>query len=110
MIWPENVDGEVLRRMQKSGFDFSKPCLIDFDIDFEKWPPAREAITAIEREYPSAIVYEPTAEFSGYIEFQIYGCLTYELVTTTQTYVTALMKPYDGVCDCWGVLHGGQKK
>lgn len=30
--WPDDADGDVLRRMQRTGFDFSKPCLIDCNV------------------------------------------------------------------------------
>ena len=31
--WPNDADGDVLRRMKESGFDFSKIHSIDFNID-----------------------------------------------------------------------------
>ena len=105
MNWPNDADGDVLRRMQKSGFDFSKPCLIDFDVDFKEWPPNEAALRILEREYPSTMVYESTEENKGYIEFQMFELLSYELVIRTQEYVTKLMKPFGGVCESWGVLH-----
>jgi len=35
MSWPTDADGDVLRRLQNGGFDFSKPTLIDFNVTYE---------------------------------------------------------------------------
>jgi hypothetical protein len=103
--WPEDADGDVIRRMREGGFDFSKPCLIDFNVDFQSWPPPQAAIRVLEKEYPSTKVYEPTEEDDGYVQFQLFELLSYELVTRTQEHVTKLMTPYGGICESWGVLH-----
>lgn len=29
LSWPADADGDVLRRLQSGGFDFSEPCTID---------------------------------------------------------------------------------
>lgn len=105
MSWPENADGDVLREMQQAGFKFSKPCLIDFNIDFEEWPPTEAAVRILERQYPSVKIYEPTSESEGYIQLQLFELLSYGLVVKTQEYVTELMAPYGGTCESWGVLY-----
>lgn len=105
MNWPNDADGDVLRRMQGSGFDFTKPCLIDFNVDFQDWPPSEAAVRILEREYPSTKVYEPTSEDEGYVQFQVFELLSYELVIKTQEYVTGLVASYGGICESWGVLH-----
>jgi len=105
MNWPNDADGDVFRRIQRSNFNFETPCLVDFDVDFQEWPPHSEAIRILEREYPSAKVYEPSSDFNGYVQFQIYGLVTYELVVRTQEHVTKLMGPFGGVCEAWGILH-----
>ena len=35
MTWPSDADGDVLRRLEQSGFHFSKSTLIDFNVDFQ---------------------------------------------------------------------------
>ena len=104
-MWPNDADGDVLRRMKQKGFDFSKPHLIDFNVDFEDWPPADEAVEWLKREYPSSIVHPPTEEMNGYVQFQVFERLSYELVAGTQSYVTEKMSKFGGYCESWGVLH-----
>jgi len=42
--WPNDADGDVFRRMQKSEFDFDKAIDIDFNVDFDSWPPSDELV------------------------------------------------------------------
>jgi hypothetical protein len=102
--WPDDVNGEVLRTLKDGGFDFSKPSLIDFNVDFQSWPPHPEALRLLSRDYPSAMVCEEEECHAGYLEFQVYALVTYELVTNTQSHVTELMGPYKGRCSSWGVV------
>ena len=104
MNWPTDADGDVLRRLQEGGFDFSKPCLIDFNVDFSEWPPSQQAVRLLSGTYPSVKVYEPDGDGAGYIQFQIYAPLTYELVMRIQATTTELMAPFNGECVSWGVF------
>jgi Regulator of ribonuclease activity B len=105
MNWPADADGNVLRKMQERGFDFSKKYVIDFNVDFDEWPPSKTAVAVLSREHPSTRLHEPIVEDRGYIQFQIFAPLTYDLVINTQSYVTELVAPYGGYCESWGVLH-----
>jgi hypothetical protein len=40
----------------------------------------------------------------GYLEFQVYALVSYELIKNIQSYVTELMSPYRGVCSSWEIL------
>lgn len=101
--WPTDADGDVLRRLEVKGFDFTQPCTIDFNVDFDQWPPCREAISVLDRNYPGAKLYGDDED--GYILFKIDGLLTYNLVIKIQAEATALVAQYGGRCESWGVLH-----
>lgn len=104
MNFPDDADGDVLRRLDESGFDFSKSTTIDFNVDFDNWPPHPDAISKL-KEYAGAVeIYEPDEEYSGYVLFHIHQILSYELVIDTQRNVTTLMAEYGGICESWGVL------
>jgi hypothetical protein len=106
--WPNDADGDVLRRLEADGFDFSKPRLIDFNVDFETWPPAAEAVRLLACEYPSAALVAPDEHGEGYIEFQVHAIPSYELVTGVQDNVSKLMAPFHGVCNSWGVWNSDE--
>lgn len=91
MNWPNDADGDVLRRMAGTGFDFDRPWLIDFNVDFDHWPPPGEALSRLAREFPSAMVHDPSEENGGYVQFQVRALVTYALVTRIQAEVSAWM-------------------
>src|SRR5580704_9005354 len=105
MIYPDGADGNVLMRLEERGFYFSKKAIIDFNVDFKSWHPSKEAVALLSAKYPSVKIYEQEDEHSGYLQFQIFDFLAYNLVTTTQDYVTELMQPFRGECVSWGVMH-----
>ena len=105
MKFPDDADGDVLRGLEKSGFDFSQRCLIDFNVDFQEWPQSSEAVKLLSRKYPSLKLYEPDGEGPGYLQFQVYGLLTYDLVTKVQAEVSELMAAFNAECSSWGILH-----
>jgi hypothetical protein len=103
--WPSDADGDVFRRLLSKGFDFSRTYEIDFNIDFDDWPPATEAVSAIAEVFPGAKVYEDGDGEGGYVLFKITARLTYELVLEVQSKASALVAPFGGRCESWGVLH-----
>jgi len=103
--WPNDADGGVFRRMLESGFDFSGEWSVDFSVDFYSWPPAPEALALLRAGYGEVRVFKPTADFNGYLEFQVVGKVTYEGVTSVQRKVSAQMEPFGGICETWGVMH-----
>ena len=104
-IWPQDADGDVFRRLEASGLNFDVPCSIDFNIDFNTWPPSPELIKLLQKQYSDIKVFEPDGESSGYVLFVINAKLTYELVMFVQSSVSELAAPFGGVCESWGVLH-----
>src|SRR3954466_14798317 len=80
--WPNDADGDVFRRMEASGFDFSKPYSVDYNVDFDAWPPHPEALKLLEVRYGSVELYEPEEDMKGYVLFKVTGLVTYESVTS----------------------------
>lgn len=102
--WPDDVDGDVLRRMEEAGFDFSAPVDIDFNIDFESWPPPAQFMEKLIAIYPKARLIEPEDDDDdeGYVEIVVHDLLTYDLVIRLQRELSELAAPYGGVCESWG--------
>ena len=102
--WPQDADGDVFRRLEADGFDFDVAYEIDFNIDFESWPPARELVNMLSKQYPRVREHAPDGEGRGYLSFVVEAKLTYELVVFIQSSVSELAAPYGGVCESWGVM------
>ena len=105
MNWPMDADGDVFRRLEAKGFDFSVPCSVDYNVDFSAWPPAHEALEWLRAQFGHVEVFPPDPDSDGYVLFQIVGPLTYEGVVSTQHRVTAALQVHGGRCESWGVLH-----
>jgi hypothetical protein len=102
--WPSDADGDVFRRLASGGFDFSASHSIDFNVDFDSWPPSPEFVTTLKAQYPKLQVLEPSDGYRGYIQFVVDTKLTYELVMFVQSAVSSLAAPYGGICESWGVM------
>ena len=102
MNWPDDVDGDVLRRMEASGFDFLQPHVVQFEIEFESWPPPEDAIDALRNRFGEVVIFDEEA--GGYLEFEVCARVSYDLVMTTQQVASDLMAPFGGTCESWGVL------
>ena len=105
LTWPNDADGDVFRRLKESGFNFDVPYSIDFNIDFQSWPPSAEFIKLLLNKFKNVEVIEPDGKYSGYILFIVDAKLTYELVMFVQSSVSELASPFGGTCESWGVLH-----
>jgi regulator of RNase E activity RraB len=103
--WPDDADGDVLRRLHESGFDFSATYDIDFNVDLKRWPPDAKLVNALKQTYKNVQLYEPEEDSSGYILVVVNAKVTYDLVMATQKRLSELAEPYGGICEAWGVLH-----
>ena len=111
MSWPNDADGDVLRRLEAVNFDFTKEYSVDFNVDFDSWPPPQQAVDLLKSKYENVRVIEPDeealeeGEFNGYIEFQIYNRVNYEFVIRIQKEVTRIMRNFGGWCNSWGLMY-----
>lgn len=103
--WPGDADGGVFRRLAVAGFDFSQDWSVDYNVDFESWPPTEAALDLLRSTYGNLSLYPPDEHGAGYVQFQVIGPVTYEGVTSVQLRASAAMLPFGGVCESWGVLH-----
>ena len=103
--WPDDADGGVFRNLEADSFDFTKSWTVDYNVDFESWPPAPAALELLQTMYGVLGLYPPDEHGDGYVQFQIFGLLSYEVVTSVQRRTSAVMHPFGGVCESWGVMH-----
>lgn len=91
--------------MQKSGFDFDKAVDIDFNVDFDSWPPSEELVSMLRSQFKLVKVYSPDSSGDGYVQVILNAVPTYELVIFIQKSVSEMAARFGGVCESWGVLH-----
>ena len=103
--WPAGADGDVFRRLAAAGFDFDKAWSVEYNVDFESWPPAEAAFEQLRALYGEVRLYPPDEECGGYVLFQVVGLVTYEGVVSVQRRTSAAMQPFGGICESWGLMH-----
>ena len=101
--WPDDADGGVFRRLVEHGFDFSKSHTVDYNVDFDAWPPPSEAIATLRSIYGAVELYDPDEFGQGYAQFKAHGPVTYEAVTSVQRRTSSAMASFGGICESWGV-------
>ena len=102
--WPEDADGDVFRRLREHNFDFTKHYAVDYNVDFDAWPPNAEAIAWLEQEFGHVSLYPPEEDFGGYAQFQVLGPVIYDGVTSVQRRVSAALEAFGGICESGGVM------
>ncbi len=89
-----------MRRLNAAGFDFNTPTQIDFNVDFDDWPPSEAVFEAISRAFPNATI----SSEDDCVLVQLLRRVSYELVIATQAKLSALSGGFGGHCNSWGVM------
>jgi regulator of RNase E activity RraB len=102
--YPQDDDGDALRRVAACGNDMSKSMDIDFQIAVENEAAAKKVAEAA-----SAIGYRVGISFDEEDEAWTVDCTklmlaTYDSVMSAQKELDALAEPMGGFCDGWGTF------
>ena len=103
--WPDDADGDVFRSLETDNFDFSRPHLVEYNVDFTDWPPPAPALAWLRENYKSVELHSPDEYGRGFAMIEVIQLVTFESVTAMQRKVSAAMEPFGGVCESWGVMH-----
>jgi len=103
--WPDDEDGEVLTALLEDGLDFDSEHDIDFNVEFESWPPPAEAMNWLASRFESVELIEPDDDFDGYVLVQVRARPSYDLIVQVQREVSQALSAHGGICDSWGILH-----
>jgi hypothetical protein len=107
MNWPDTKDGKLFNRLARQGVNFNKPHYIEFNVDFDHWPPPIAAINELQSRFGTIKVFEPSCQDNaqaGYIALKTFTTVTYEFVMDTQQEITDCVSRYGGYCNSWAIL------
>jgi len=108
--YPNDADGDALRRIAGDGSDMSKPMLIDFQVAMPDQVSAEKlAKTAEELGYRSAVYESPECSLPWTTECSSRMLATYETVMAAQEELAKLSHPYGGHPDGWGSFGNGPR-
>jgi hypothetical protein len=101
MDYPEDADGDALRRIASGGSDMSKPMEIDFAVTAPDEISARAiAKAAASRGYRTDVERDDTGTWACYCTRKMIA--TYNAVIDGQEELDALSRALGGYADGWG--------
>ena len=98
-----DVDGDVLRRLEAGGFDFSKPTDVEFYCYASDVKTAENIAELMQGVGFIADVYEDEEEDSVSVYFKKQMLLTYDAVIAEQKKADERLIAFDTNCDGWMV-------
>lgn len=103
MNYPNDADGDALRRVAHDGSDMSKPMDIDFAVAAPDETSARAiAKAAATRGYRTDVDRDEAGPWSCYCTRRMIA--SYEAVVAAQAELDALSRPLGGYADGWGTF------
>ena len=104
MDFPNDADGDALRRVLKHGSDLSRPMEIDFTVDVPDQTAGQAIAEAAQKlGYKTAVARDDeSGEWTCYCtRTMIAG---YEALVEAQSDLNRLSQPFGGFCDGWGTF------
>ena len=103
MKFPNDENGDVLRRMQESGFDFSKEYVFDYYHIFDSKSTAQQFATMLQKHRIHAEV-QPNKDSKWDVVVKIMHLPTHNEITEWEIDLEAGAKKFGGLKDGWGVM------
>jgi hypothetical protein len=108
--YPDDADGDALRKVAESGADMSRPMVIELSVDVpdERSAPSVAEVVGLAGFDPSVFHDDETNSCSIYCTKKILA--TYENFVDAQADLNRLVQPYGGHCDGWGTFGNTQEE
>jgi len=110
MDYPNDADGDSLRRVREAGSDMSLPMTIDFAVDVASESAARAVASLVSTHGfdPSISDNEGRGFWSIYCSKTMLA--TYDAVVSVRALLNALTKAHGGSCDSWASFGNAQSR
>ena len=104
MDYPDDADGDALRRLVQAGMDLSRPITVDFMVDVPTRAAGRAVAEAAEKAgYETAVEQDDEdGAWTCYCSRNMIA--SYAAVVAAQEELTRLSEPHGGYCDGWGSM------
>ncbi len=106
--FPNDADGDALRRVAKDGSDLSKPMFIDFQVAVPDEASAKALAAVVEKlGYRVSIYDSPECTLAWTCECSTRMLATYEGVLAIQNELAEISDEFGGLPDGWGTFGNG---
>jgi hypothetical protein len=99
--YPDDADGDALRRVASSGSDMALPMVIDFAVVVANEASARAVAAAVEPLGFDPSIYESPDDGSWTVSCSKSMLATYEGVVAAQAELKEIVRHYGATCDGW---------
>ena len=108
--FPDDENGDVLRRMAEQGIDLTSPRLIEFEHCFPSEEAARGFFAAIEKTVFEAKIFGPDSGDATEWEVQCRERMipSHSAITETERRLADVAARFDGYADGWGSMSTGR--
>ena len=104
-VFPNDANGDVLRRMAADGADLTSPRVIDFEHCFPTETSARRFFDVVRRERLEASVIPPDEDESLWqVQCRKRMVPTHAAIADTEQRLARIAEEYGGCADGWGTL------
>ena len=104
MDFPNDADGDSLRRVVESGSDLSRPMSIDFTIKAPDEHAARHIAELVSAKGFDPSISDNDGRSSWSVYCSKFMLATYDGVVAVQAQLDELSRPHGGRCDGWGTF------
>jgi regulator of RNase E activity RraB len=106
--FPNDADGDALRRIAQHGSDLSRPMFIDFQVAVPDKSSAEElAAVAQKLGYRVSVYDSPKCTLPWTCECSTRMVATYESVIAVQNELAEISEQFGGIPDGWGSFGNG---
>jgi hypothetical protein len=106
--WPNDADGDALRRLADTGSDLSKPMFVDFQVALSNEVSANGlAAVAAALGYRVKVYDSPECKLPWTCECSTRMVASYDAVIAIQEELSEISKPFGGIPDGWGSFGNG---
>jgi regulator of RNase E activity RraB len=106
--YPDDADGDALRKVEAAGADMSQPMVIEFSIEAPDPESARRIAERVSEHGFDPTIHESDDDDSVSVYCARTMLATYEGVVAEQARLTELSAAFGGTCDGWGTFGNTQ--
>jgi hypothetical protein len=103
-MFPNDVDGQVLKSLKRDGVNFSQPQDVDFHIMCADEESLQATLTVLHQNDFQVEGFYDEEDDDWYCTIQINMLLEYQPIMDRQEMLNELVKPFGAYCEGWGVL------
>jgi hypothetical protein len=108
--YPNDADGEALRRLEEEGNDMNAPMVVEFPVVVRNEADAERVAILLEERGLEAEIWQTDVEDCWDVVCSVEMIPTYDKIVKMQHDLTEWCKPHGGVCDSWGSFGNTDEK